>query len=102
MRFICSMFIFSQQISCFIYSNRSDHGNEQGNTALKVLGDIKGIANSNQGLKEYFVIAAELGRTIKDLCEYVKINDEKRKKTAEHYHFSGSKNARINEKVEKL
>ena len=33
----------------------TDHGIEQENRALKVLSEIKGIANSNQNLDEYFL-----------------------------------------------
>lgn len=69
---------------------------------MKVLGDIKGIINSIQGLEEYILTAAELGNIIKEFCEYLKINDDQRRKAEEHYQFSGSKNARIGKNVEKL
>ena len=38
----------------------SDHGNEQANRALNVIGRIKGIANSKVTFNEYFLTAAEM------------------------------------------
>ena len=79
-----------------------DHAIEQENRALKVLGGIKGIANSDRGLEEYFLMAAELSNIIKDFCETFRTEDDQSRKTEEYYQLSGSKNARIEGNVEKL
>ena len=42
---------------------RSDHGIEK-NRAMKVLGGIKGIFNSNQGLEKYFLTTAQSGKIL--------------------------------------
>ena len=79
-----------------------DHGIEKENRALKVLGGVKGIANSDRGLEEYFLTAAELGNIIKDFCETFEIEDDQSKKTEEHYQLRDSKNTQIGGNVEKL
>lgn len=65
-----------------------------------MLGNIKGIAGSDQGLEEHFLIAAELGNIIKDFCGTFGIEDDQSRKTEDHYQPSGSKNARIGGNVE--
>ena len=67
-----------------------------------MLGGIKGIANSDRGLEEHFLTAAELGNIIKDFCETFGIEDDQSKKAENHYQLSSSKNTRIGGKVEKL
>ena len=68
----------------------ADHGLEQQNRVMKVLGGIKGIANSQTALDEYFMTAGELSLLLDqfsdqyDLCN----NSLKRK---QHYQLSGSK-----------
>ena len=68
----------------------ADHAVEQQNRAMKVLGGIKGIANSQTALDEYFMAAGELSLLLDqfsdqyDLCN----NSLKRK---QHYQLSGSK-----------
>ena len=57
-----------------------DHGKENENCALKVLGGIKGIKNPHQTLEEYFLTAAELGNMIDDLCGTFGIKDKKQEK----------------------
>ena len=67
---------------------RSDHGIEK-NRAMKVLGGIKGISNSNQGLEKYFLNAPESGKIL-----ILRVNISKlTMKTEEHYQLAGSKNA---------
>ena len=44
----------------------SDHGIDQENHALKVIGGIKGIANSEMTPNEYFLKAAEMGNIVKN------------------------------------
>ena len=46
----------------------SDHGNEQANRALNVIGGIKGIANSKVTFNEYFLTAAEMGSIVNNFC----------------------------------
>ena len=59
----------------------ADHGIEQENRALKVLGGIKGIANSSECLEEYFLSAAEMSNIIADFCVKFGIaEDEARKR----------------------
>ena len=43
----------------------TDRGREQENRALKVLGGIKGIANSSQNLNEYFLSANKISNISK-------------------------------------
>ena len=83
-------------------ANRTHHGIEQENRALKVLGGIKGIANSYEALDEYFLTATELGNMIKDFCEAFGINDNHNSKSDDHYQLAGSKNVRIGDNIEKL
>ena len=63
---------------------------------------VNGTANSSQGLEVYFLTAAELGKNIKEFCEYFEINADQRGKIEEKYQFSGSKKASIGENVDKL
>ena len=48
----------------------SDHGKEQENRALKVIGGIKDIANSEVILNEYFLTAAEIGNIVNNLRNF--------------------------------
>lgn len=80
----------------------ADHGIEQENRALKVLGGIKGLANSNQALNEYFLTAAELGNIVESFCETFGIEENQSRKRDEHYQLSGSKNQRITNNVTKI
>ena len=73
----------------------SDQGTEQENCALKVLGGVKGIANSHQALEEYFLTAPKLGNMIKDFCETFEIKDNQNRKVEDHYQSADSKNTRI-------
>ena len=66
-----------------------------------MLGNIKGIAGSDQGLEEHFLIAAELGNIIKDFCGTFGIEDDQSSKTEENCQLSGSKNEQIGGSVEK-
>ena len=60
----------------------SDHGIEQENRAMKVLGSIKRTGSSYQ---KYFLTAAELGKIYVNIS---KINDDQRRETEEHYQLS--------------
>ena len=45
-----------------------DHAVEQENRAAKVLGGIKGIANNQSALDEYFLTIPEMGNIIENFC----------------------------------
>ena len=79
----------------------SDHGLEQENRKLKVVGDIKGIANSQKALDKYFLTAGEMSNIVTKFCETFKIADGKEKQD-EHHEILGSKNERITSNVEKI
>ena len=78
-----------------------DHAIEQENRAVKVLGGIKGIANNQKALDEYFLTVSEMGNIIEDFCEVFNIHSETPKRT-QHYQLTGSKNQRINDNVKKM
>ena len=72
-----------------------DHGIEQENRALKVLGGIKGIANSEDVPNEYFVTAGEIGNMVEKLCETFHVAENQWRKRDEHHQLYGSKKGRI-------
>ena len=80
----------------------SDHGNEQENHALKVIGGIKGIANSEVTLNEYFLTAVEMGNIVNNFCETFGIDENQSRKRDEYRQLTGSKNARIETNCTKL
>ena len=79
----------------------SDRGLEQENRKLKVVGGIKGIANSQKALDKYFLTAGEMSNIVTKFCETFKIADGKEKQD-EHHEILGSKNERITSNVEKI
>ena len=48
---------------------RSDHGIEQESRALKVIGGIKDMANSEVTLNKYFLMAGKMGNIVNNFCE---------------------------------
>ena len=72
------------------------------NRALKVLGGIKGIANSCQALSESFLSAAEMGSIVGNFCETFGIEENQSRKRDEHHQLFGSKNKRIYSNTEKI
>ena len=80
----------------------TDHGIEQENRAIKVLGGIKGIANNQQALDEFFLTASEISNIIEHFCDEFDIKDKQGHKRDKHYQLTGSKNFRINENIKKL
>ena len=80
----------------------ADHAIEQENRAMKVLGGIKGLANYNQALNEYFLTASELGNIMESFCETFGIEENQSRKRDEHYQLSGSKNYRITNNIAKI
>ena len=53
----------------------ADHAIEYENRTMKVLGEIKGIANGINKLGKYFIIAPEINQIIQDFCEAFDIED---------------------------
>ena len=80
----------------------ADHCLEQENRSLKVLGGIKGIANSSQAVSEYFLSAAEMGSIVGNFCETFGIEENQSRKRDEHHQLFGSKNKRIYSNTEKI
>ena len=62
---------------------------------MKVIGGIKGIANSEVTLNEYFLTVAEMGYIVNNFCETFGIDKNKSRRRDEHHQLIGSKNARI-------
>ncbi|XP_066919527.1 uncharacterized protein [Clytia hemisphaerica] len=80
----------------------ADHGIEQENRALKVIGGIRGIAHNQQALDEYFLTTAEMGNLVETFCETFGIEEDGARKRDEHYQLSGSKNVRVSSNTEKI
>ena len=72
---------------------------EQENQALKVLGGIKNIANSNQNLDEYFLSVAGMGNIIATFCDRFGISEDQMWKWEDHYQLSESKNTRLKQRL---
>ena len=68
---------------------------------MKVLGEIKGIANDINKLDKYFTIAPEINQIIQDFCEAFDIEDYNAKRD-EHHLLTDNKNQRITSNVQKL
>ena len=79
----------------------ADHGLEQQNRVMKVLGGIKGIANSQTALDEYFMTAEELSLLLDQFSDQYDLRNNSLKRK-QHYQLSGSKNQRITDNTEKL
>ena len=80
----------------------ADHGIEQENRSIKVMGGIKGIGNSSINLDEYFLSAAEMSNIIASFCNRFGISESEACKREDHYQLSGSKNSRIGSNVSKI
>ena len=74
---------------------RSDHGIEQESRALKVVGGIKDMANSEVTLNKYFLMAGKMGNIVNNFCETFWIDENQSRKRDEHRQLTGSKNAKI-------
>ena len=68
-----------------------DHALEQQNRAMKVLGGIKGIANSQTALVEYFMTAEELPLLLDQFSDQYDLHNNSLKRK-QHSQLSGSKN----------
>ena len=69
----------------------ADHALEQQNRAVKVLGGIKGIANSHTALAEYFMTAGELSLLLDQFSDQYDLRNSSLKRK-QHYQLPGSKN----------
>ena len=47
----------------------ADHGIEQENKSMNILGGINGIANNKKALDEYLLTAGEMGNIIEDFAD---------------------------------
>ena len=63
------------------------HGIEYENRAMKVVGSIKGIANNENALKRYFMIAPEMSLLLDDLCSMFNIENSDYHRR-EHHQFT--------------
>ena len=78
----------------------ADHALEQANRTLKVHGGIKGIANNQSSLDQYFIIAPEVSNIIEEFRLFFGIVDSSEQE--EHYQLKGGKNVRITDNVNKV
>ena len=78
----------------------ADHGLENQNRALKVLGGIKGIANSQTALDEFFMTAGEISLLLDQSPNHYHLCNSRN--TKENYQLSGSKNKRISDNTQRL
>ena len=69
---------------------------------MKVIGGIKGIANSEITLNECFLKAAEMGNIVNKFCKTFGIDENQSRKSDELVQLTGSKNARIETNCAKL
>ena len=79
----------------------ADHAIEHESQTMKVLGEIKGIANDINKLDKYFTIAPEITRILQDFREAFDIEDYNAKRN-EYHELTGTKNQRITSNVQKL
>ena len=88
--------------SCIPFSAiGGDHAIEHENRSFKVFGGIKGLANREIALEQYFLIGPEMNNIIEDFCSAFDIENMSSRRD-EHHELSGSKNQRITENVVKL
>ena len=66
----------------------ADHGIEQRNRSIKVMGGIKGISNSSINLDEYFLSTAEISNIITSFCDKFGISESEACKREDHYQLS--------------
>ena len=78
----------------------ADHGIEQENLSLRVLGGIKGLTNKQHSLDEYFLTAGQISNILDDFADHFNLRDHQ--EVTKHYQVTGSKNVRISENVNKL
>ena len=77
-----------------------DHGLEQQNHVLKVLEGMKGIADSQAALDEFFMTAREMSLLLDRFADHYHLHNSRNAK--EHYQLSGSKNKKMFVNTQKL
>ena len=80
----------------------ADHGIEQENKTMKILGGIKGITNNERALEEHFLTAAQISSIIEDFTNAFHLKGNTGNKQDEHYQLRGTKNSRIYANIKKL
>ena len=80
----------------------ADYALYQENRTVKVLGGIKGIANSQESLDEYFLTAAEMSNIVEQFCTSFLLEDSDSRKREQRYQLIGSKNSHLSTNVNKL
>ena len=78
-----------------------DYAIEHENRSYKVMGGIKGLANKDIALEQYFLVGPVMNNIIEEFCETFNIDNFSSKRD-EHHEISGSKNERIDENLKKL
>ncbi|KAK6182328.1 hypothetical protein SNE40_010039 [Patella caerulea] len=76
-----------------------DHGIEQENRELKVIGGIVGITQNEKSLDKYFLIAPELSNLLREKKTYYTGNNEKR---TQHHELAGGKLSRVTQNAVNL
>ena len=77
----------------------ADHGLEQENKAMKVLGGIQGITNKKNTLDKHFLVAPVVNQILRSFTEEFSLVKKDRKC---HYQLTGKTNERYNENSIKL
>ena len=80
----------------------ANHGIEQENRSIKVMGGITGTSNPSINLDKYFLSTAEISNIITSFCDKFGISESEACKREDHYQLSGSKNSRIRINVSKI
>ena len=92
---------FSVNKSSIAYTTLgADHALEQANKTMKIHGGIKGIADNQVALDQYFIIAPEIFSIIEKLYTFFGTTDSDDQE--HHYQLKGGKSERISDTVEKL
>ena len=69
---------------------------------MKIIGGIKGIANNQRALDEFFLTAGNIGAIVEEFENIFQIRGNISGTKNRHYQLTGSKNKRISENVNKL
>ena len=75
---------------------------EQENKKMKIIGGIKGIANNQQALNEFFLTAGNIGAIVEEFENIFQIRGNISGTKNRHYQLTGSKNKSISENVNTL
>ena len=80
----------------------ADHGIEQENKKMKIIGGIKGIDNNQRALGEFFLTAGNIGAIVEEFENIFQIRGNISGTKSRHYQLTGSKNKRISENMNKV